>query len=652
MNISLNDLKSLKIIGDSTLTGFHTNVENIGYYDNISVQFFANSPYSRYTFALKNSDKLKENIKNKKIFIHSKYIINISKNVNNIIIPIDFNIKSSKSFGPYILYLELKLLDKLEIKNSGTVLHLTKGYNKTKEESLIYTANMLSMISSKLLEVGITKNNYIILETSNNTSYLGSKIEDYEIIWNHLTNIGKDRIRFCIDTNHIHITGYYISNIDSIIDYFYRFDRLIGIDKIVLFHLNDSEYDIFSSNVSHAGIGHKVFPDFNFLYNSSKEEILNQIKFVTDSNLNIIKSISNKLKIPIIIENKVVYPGSDNENYVLSQLKIYNNLKIYDFNKIINKIKYKIILQEFKKLRDIYTLLGNKKHFFYQKIITILNDEFYSNFNWYNYDTKIINEDIKKDKNFNEKTIDKIIDIIRKNKLDIIDTYINSNFYKTMKELQQIPMIGYVTAKKLYDHQIYSIKDLKKNTDLLNKTQKDMLNYYDKINRNITRKEAEKIQSFFEKIIENLKEKNEISKDLEFYFLGSYIRDENILSDIDILIISNDKNDKNKIIDYIHNPKYIISDGDVKTFMILFNCQIDLMIKPFDSKFESILYFTGPKDFNIWIRKIAKFKNFKLTENDLTYRNNKIKIKSEKDIFDILNLKYITPKERNRFSIK
>ena len=63
----------------------------------------------------------------------------------------------------------------------------------------------------------------------------------------------------------------------------------------------------------------------------------------------------------------------------------------------------------------------------------------------------------------------------------------------------------------------------------------------------------------------------------------------------------------------------------------------------------AILYFTGSKNFNVYIRNKALEKNFSLNEYALTdMTNNKIIIlNNEKEIFEILKIPYLSPIERN-----
>ena len=65
----------------------------------------------------------------------------------------------------------------------------------------------------------------------------------------------------------------------------------------------------------------------------------------------------------------------------------------------------------------------------------------------------------------------------------------------------------------------------------------------------------------------------------------------------------------------------------------------------------ALLYFTGPDAFIKTLQQIAYKKGYILTENGITKLkdNNKkaLPCSSEKDIFNILNIKYKNPNERD-----
>ena len=71
--------------------------------------------------------------------------------------------------------------------------------------------------------------------------------------------------------------------------------------------------------------------------------------------------------------------------------------------------------------------------------------------------------------------------------------------------------------------------------------------------------------------------------------------------------------------------------------------RIDIICVKFENYYTALLYFTGSFEFNINMRQIAKKNNYLLNRYGLYFQNKKIKINSEKDIFNVLKVKYIMP---------
>jgi DNA polymerase/3'-5' exonuclease PolX len=74
--------------------------------------------------------------------------------------------------------------------------------------------------------------------------------------------------------------------------------------------------------------------------------------------------------------------------------------------------------------------------------------------------------------------------------------------------------------------------------------------------------------------------------------------------------------------------------------------KIDIRIVIPESFFTALLYFTGSYEFNERMRGIAKRQGYKLNEYGLYKNNKQIHIYSEKDVFDILGMKYLDPINR------
>ena len=77
--------------------------------------------------------------------------------------------------------------------------------------------------------------------------------------------------------------------------------------------------------------------------------------------------------------------------------------------------------------------------------------------------------------------------------------------------------------------------------------------------------------------------------------------------------------------------------------------RIDIRIIPWDSYPYAILYFTGSKNNNTDMRIAAKKKGYKLNEYGMEsiLDHKMVKCKTEKEIYEFLGMKYLTPKERD-----
>lgn len=65
----------------------------------------------------------------------------------------------------------------------------------------------------------------------------------------------RDRLGVCFDTSHAFAAGYDIRSEDKYNDVISRFDKIIGINRLRLFHLNDSKKDLGSKVDRHEHIG-------------------------------------------------------------------------------------------------------------------------------------------------------------------------------------------------------------------------------------------------------------------------------------------------------------------------------------------------------------------------------------------------------------
>jgi deoxyribonuclease-4 len=83
-----------------------------------------------------------------------------------------------------------------------------------------------------------------------------------------------DRLAVCFDTCHALAAGYEFRTSDSFQAMWSEFDRIIGLDKLTVFHINDSEQDLGShvDRHAHIGEGHIGLEPFGYFLNDSRFE--------------------------------------------------------------------------------------------------------------------------------------------------------------------------------------------------------------------------------------------------------------------------------------------------------------------------------------------------------------------------------------------
>jgi len=146
-----------------------------------------------------------------------------------------------------------------------------------------------------------------------------------------------------------------------------------------------------------------------------------------------------------------------------------------------------------------------------------------------------------------------------------------------------------------------------------------------KIKERITFSESQKIVEQIEKI---LKKEN-----IKFGIYGSYIRKENTIGDIDILVNERD---------------YEKTKNILKNFPFYERLEIYYLPEEYKDSWESFaLYLVGSGKFNVWLRGIAKRKNFLLNQYGLFNRDTgELITTKEKEIFEILGVRFIPYEKR------
>jgi predicted nucleotidyltransferase len=142
----------------------------------------------------------------------------------------------------------------------------------------------------------------------------------------------------------------------------------------------------------------------------------------------------------------------------------------------------------------------------------------------------------------------------------------------------------------------------------------------------------------------------------KFEVCGSYRRLKPMVSDLDILVTLNPGVESwNSFLDYLENTMGYqliqeIGRGEAKAaYMIDGMVHVDFKVVPNESWPFALLHFTGSKETNIMMRRAAIRKGCHLNEYGLYYDHDNSSvpgIKTEKDVFEFLGLKYKEPWER------
>ena len=322
------------------------------------------------------------------------------------------------------------------------------------------------------------------------------------------------------------------------------------------------------------------------------------------------------------------------------------------------------ILENLNKLKISYYSQENKKWQLRALTNAINNIE--------KYDKDIISgEDLKKNiKGIGEKISKHIDEIIEHGYiLDLKDKKVEQDSYN---EFMNIIGVGNAKAKEWISKGIKNLDQLKNEINNGNISITNNINlglkYYEDLKERIPREEIINLK----KIIDNILK--EINSDLIFEICGSFRRNESNSGDIDFLIThknyNSDKVDFKKynflknILTGLKEKKIIVDEmtkNSTKKFLGMCKIpgynkvrRIDILFVDYKSYYSSLLYFTGNKYFNLYIRNKCLENNYSLNEYYLTNleNNEKLYLKNEKELFELLKINYLKPEERIFSNIK
>lgn len=169
-----------------------------------------------------------------KLFFHGIYLINLAKTDKQ-----QFHLSKLS----LVHYLNLAN----DVKADGVVFHVGSFKDTTEEEGYARINKGLDWIFSE------SENDRILLLecAAGAGAIVGDKLEELAKIYESSKH--KDRIGFCLDTQHMFASGYdLINDADGVID---QVDKYLGLENVHAVHFNDSKTDFDSKRDRHENLG-------------------------------------------------------------------------------------------------------------------------------------------------------------------------------------------------------------------------------------------------------------------------------------------------------------------------------------------------------------------------------------------------------------
>lgn len=221
--------------------GFSRVVARAKYLGCETIQIFSGNPrgWKNKPLSLAEVTKFKEEVKKEKInpvFVHMPYLPNIASPRENLYF------KSIKSLQEDLVRTE-------KLGATYLVLHVGSRITSSEAEAM---GRITQAVNHALAQV---KNRVIVLleNTAGQGTAIGYSFSQIKELLNGIDN--KNRGGVCLDTAHAFEAGYDLSEKEELEKAIEEFDRLIGLEKLYLLHLNDSKTPLSSRVDRHWHIG-------------------------------------------------------------------------------------------------------------------------------------------------------------------------------------------------------------------------------------------------------------------------------------------------------------------------------------------------------------------------------------------------------------
>ncbi|SAM06050.1 hypothetical protein [Absidia glauca] len=236
--------------------------------------------------------------------------------------------------------------------------------------------------------------------------------------------------------------------------------------------------------------------------------------------------------------------------------------------------------------------------------------------------------------------------------------------FKTLELFYNIHGVGATTAREWYNKGHRSMEDITAH-EQLSKDQLLGIKYYDDFLQRIPREQVEAIVGEFAALLHTYQ------SGCDYTVCGSYRRGKASSGDIDILVTHPDEKvtqtllmglvDRLQTMGYIKDVLSMSGRGDEEASNqnrqalcvwlskgATLHRRLDLIVVPWCDYAVAILGWTGSRYFERSLRLRAKqMKGLKVTSHGIFRKDEKLKVETERQAFEVMDLPYLEPSDRN-----
>lgn len=242
--------------------GLHQSLDRIKAIGGNCLQIFSSSPRGWSQTKITNADKKlfidkKKELQIDPVYFHASYLVNLAD---------DGRIGNSSKNS---LITEMDLASQLGVR--GSIIHL--GSYKNQDTGMfddVSTNPKFDILINNILEIltKTPKDTFFIIENAGNRK-IGQTLDEIASIFKVIND---KRVKVCLDTCHLFSAGYSLRSEYELDSFLTDFDNKIGLNKLELWHLNDSRdpFNALRDRHENIGVGTIGLNTFRLLINHPK----------------------------------------------------------------------------------------------------------------------------------------------------------------------------------------------------------------------------------------------------------------------------------------------------------------------------------------------------------------------------------------------